>query len=354
MKIDIQKIDSENFRVTEREGLILVCAKPGTIWADDNLIFRSSAWTKEGELVSPSFKKFFNWDEKPEIEPKPHSMKGCNCIEKIDGSTLIVSNYRGKIISRTRGTLDASVFDNGSEIDTLKDRYPKAFQPPEEYSHIFEWVSPENRIILNYGPEPDLYLTNIIYHKNYSYATQSEIDKIAESIGVKRPKVFNFDDVQTMIDSIIALEGAEGICVYYNVDQYIRKVKSLKYLTLHRMKDGISDKALIKYYAENNMPSYQEFIEMLSAELDFEIVSMMTGSISRVVDSSREVKKILAHAKKFADGVRDISRKDAAAKIFSSYGKTNKTAIVFNYLDNKEPDAKMLKTLLTQEMLKGK
>jgi hypothetical protein len=361
MKIDLKNMNRdswgrtalENFRVTEDGELLLFCSKIGTIWTEENLIFRSSVWNKGGELVSPSFKKFFNWDEQPDIESKPTSLKECHCIEKVDGSTLIVSKYKNKIIKRTRGTLDATIHENGFEIDQFEKRYPKAFDPPEYLSYIYEWVSPTNRIILDYA-DPDIYLTNVIQHEDYSYFKQNKVDEVAKEIGVKRPKVFNFSDIQTMITTITELEGVEGICVYYHGDQYIRKIKSVKYLTLHKMKSYFSEKDIITYYVKNALPNYKEFIDIMTAELDYEIVSMMLPDISKVVDASKEVKEILNHCKKFADSVRSITRKEAAAKVFSSYGKTNRTAVVFNYLDNKEPDEKMLKTLLTQIVLKGK
>jgi len=353
MKINIKSIDPENFKVVEKEDLVLVCAKHmGTIWNSENLIFRSSVWTKDGELVSPSFKKFFNWDEQPDIESKPTSLKECHCIEKIDGSALIVSKHKKQIIKRTRGSLDVSFLENGYEVDQFEKRYPKAFNPPEHLSYIYEWVSPKNRIIIDYT-DPDVYLTNVIQHEDYSYFKQNKLDEIAKELGVKRPKIFNFSDIQNMITTISELEGAEGICVYYHGDQYIRKIKSLKYLTLHRMKSYFSTKDVIDYYAKHSMPSYKEFVEILTTELDYEIVSMMIPDISKVVDASREVKEILNHCKKFADSIRGLIRKDAAAKVFSAYGKTNKTAIVFNYLDNKTPDEKMLKILLNQILLKG-
>jgi hypothetical protein len=354
MKINLQNMNLENFRVSEQDDLILVCAGTQSIWTPENLIFRSSIWSKDGELISPSFKKFFNWDEQPDIESKPSSLKECHCIEKIDGSTLIVSKYKDKIIHRTRGTFDASKLDTGHEIKYLAERYSKAFNPPESLSYIFEWVSPENRIIIDYGSKPDIYLTNIIRHRDYSYFTQKELDGTSETLNVKRPKVFDFSDIKNMIETIMALEDVEGICVYYHGDQYIRKVKSLKYLTLHQMKAGFNNKSIIKYFVENSMPRYQEFIEQLTAEIDYEVVSTMLSDISNVVDASKEVRKILDHCKNFADSVKSLTRKEAALKILSSYGKTNRTAIVFNYLDNKEPDERMLITLLTQIVLKGK
>ena len=354
MKIDIQNTNLEGFGISIQDNLILVRAGTRSIWTPENLIFRSSIWTKDGELVSASYKKFFNWYEQPDIEPKPSALKECHCIEKIDGSALIVSKYKNNLIVRTRGTFDASKLDTGHEIKDLISRYPRAFDPPQTLSYIFEWTSPENRIIIDYGPKPDIYLTNIIRHQDYSYFTQKELDETADSLKVKRPVVFEFIDMVSMIESVMALEDVEGICVYYHGDQYIRKVKSLKYLTLHQMKAGFNNKSLIEYFVENSMPGYQEFIEQLTAEIDYEVVSTMLSDISNVVDASKEVRKILDHCKKFSDSVRSLTRKEAAEKIISSYGKTNRTAIVFRYLDQKEPEKKMLKVLLTQIVLKGK
>jgi hypothetical protein len=41
-------------------------------------------------------------------------------VEKLDGSTLIVSKYNGQYILRTRGTVDASKLANGFELELFK------------------------------------------------------------------------------------------------------------------------------------------------------------------------------------------------------------------------------------------
>ncbi len=37
-------------------------------------------------------------------------------VEKLDGSTLIVSKYKGQYILRTRGTVDASTYLQGAKV----------------------------------------------------------------------------------------------------------------------------------------------------------------------------------------------------------------------------------------------
>jgi hypothetical protein len=98
MKIDLSKIDMTNFNIKPNKinGEIIYLVVPvniGCKWTKDNMIFRSSMWNSEGELISASFKKFFNWNEQPDLVPIPTDIKKLQAISKIDGSTLIVSKY---------------------------------------------------------------------------------------------------------------------------------------------------------------------------------------------------------------------------------------------------------------------
>ncbi len=187
MKIDLSTIDPESFMVHqhfvgEHPVLLVQPIHLGSKWTKDNLIFRSSVWDMEGNLVSASWKKFANFGEKPDVFDVPVSLDGTSAMEKIDGSTLIVSKYKGHLITRTRGTVDTSKLDNGYEVDFLKDKYPKVFSDTllDTHSLVFEWTSPTNRVVIDYGSEPLLYLTGIICHANYSYVpSQQVLDDLA-------------------------------------------------------------------------------------------------------------------------------------------------------------------------------
>ena len=123
MKVDLQSIDLTQFYVNEHvlngELVYLVIPRQiGCVWNKQNKIFRSSVWNSKGELISASFQKFVNFGENPEIFPVPISLKNCVVMEKLDGSTLIVSKYKGQYIIRTRGTIDAGRMEkNGFEIE---------------------------------------------------------------------------------------------------------------------------------------------------------------------------------------------------------------------------------------------
>jgi hypothetical protein len=107
MKIDLQSIDKESFMVHqhfvgEHECFLVQPIHFGAVWTKGNLIYRSSLWDKDGNPVSLSFPKFFNWDEKPDIFPAPSDLKNAKLMEKLDGccdgDTVLITNQGEKTI----------------------------------------------------------------------------------------------------------------------------------------------------------------------------------------------------------------------------------------------------------------
>lgn len=326
----------------------------GAKWTNDNLMFRSSVWDTDGNPVSLSFTKFVNWGEKPELFPVPTSLKGAHLLEKLDGSTLIFSRWKGNTVIRTRGTVDARKQENGHEIDVLMAKYPKFVAELEKYdttteSYIFEWQSPSNVIVINYGAEPDMVLIGITKHSDYSYTTQATLDNVAKTFGLRRPQSFSYDSIDEMKASVEAFKGMEGLCVYFHGDQKILKVKAAAYLFLHRAKSEISsvEKVLDLWIDQGKMP-YQEFYEFVVKTFDYEIAEMGRGHMSRICDAWKDVQAILNGFDAFVEKVKYLSRKEAAEKILQAYGQTNRASFVFAKLDGKALTNDQLKKLMFQ------
>lgn len=359
INIQLDKIDQEQFRILTSEfynqKAYLITPKSIKVkWTTKNLKYRSSMWTERGEPISLGLPKFFNWAESPDLRPSPSEMEAVNVVEKIDGSCLIVSphptNPEAPSIVRTRGTFSAFEMPNGKEIYKLQQQYPAAFNrgtDPESY--IFEWISPDNQIIIPVD-KPDIRLIAVVRHEDYSLYTQDELDALSEIIKVPRPRRFNFDTPEEMIEAVAEFEGTEGVCVYYNNDQWIRKIKSTWYLALHRMKSDLGTlNRVIEVYFALGKPTYQEFMERIGETFDYEVIKMARGHISRVCDAVKEVNKIVAGMQRFVEKVKPLlTRKEQAQQIISSYGKTNRASFVFNLLDGKELEDDQIKKLVYQ------
>jgi hypothetical protein len=314
----------------------------GVKWTDQNKIFRSSIWTVDGRLVSGGFRKFTNVSEQPEFEPIDLNGK-INWRSKIDGSCLIISKFKNQLIVRTRGTVDAeSTMENGHEIPLLKEKYPKVFNnallDSENYSLLCEWYSPLNKIVEKEAEEAELWLIGIVRHEDYWYLTQDQLDEAAKKLGVPRPERFQFNTIEEMVNSVKEWKKGEGIVLYANNDQVLKKAKADRYLYIHRIKSKLnSEDNFIEYYVQSGLPHYEDFYKKIETEFDWELAESYKGQISNLCDAGKEVNRIIEHMKKFAHEVSLMAtRKEQAAQILSAYSQTNRSSMVFSLLDGKE------------------
>lgn len=367
MKTDFQNILLDEFMVHQHDlfGEPVLLVQPthlGVKWTKENIIFRSSVWSqKTGELISPGWKKFFNDQENPSIDPLPNDVKTGNVITKIDGSLCIFSLRNGSLVTRTRGTTNATTQDNGSEFVELAEKYKVKsilfdLCPNEQVTLLFEITSPNQRIVIEETTEPDLWLIGAIRHEDYSYFTQNEVDAIGVKYQLKRPKRYFFKTMEELRETVAAFRGVEGVCFYYNNDQCIRKFKGIQYLFLHRAKSEISSiEKVIDVYIDLFMtttyptaPTYPVFFMYLTDKFDFEIATMAQGHASRICDAMKEVNKIMAALVNCASECKNIPRKDAAARILQAYGSTGRSSIIFKLLDGKVAGADDWRKLLYQ------
>ena len=364
MKINISSIDESQFMKHQHiiNGQSCWLVQPqhiGAKFTQANKIFRSSLWNDEGELISAGFPKFTNWGENPDNFPVPTSLKNTTMVEKVDGSLLIVSKYKGNYILRTRGTSDATKINNGHELEIFKKDYLPNIKLTNEdswdESYLFEWVSPLQKIILNYGTQPDWYLVGVVNHTDYSLWTQGALDVMAKELGLKRPVTYTFPSVEELMTNVEAWKGKEGLCVYSKDGQSIHKVKSAWYLALHRMKEEFgSIERLIDVWFSWSNPDYQTTEEKIISQFDYELFQTIRGDISIICDGWKDVQKIIAGMNVFVNETLSLmgNRKDQAMKTIASYGNTNRASFIFKMLDHKEltPDDK--KKLLYQVLKK--
>ena len=362
MKIDLKSIDLTQFYVKEHilngEAVYLVFPRHiGAKWTKENKILRSSVWNSNGELISAGFPKFTNWGESPEVFPLPASLNGATVVEKIDGSLLIVSKYKGHFIFRTRGTIDASQLENGYELETFKQIIlPKiedfmVDKPTLPWSFLFEWTSPTQKIILNYGDEPQWYLVGIVHHDNYSIHTQHYLDLTAKQLGLKRPNTYSFSTIEDLLSNVDQWKDKEGVCVYSNDGQSIHKIKSSNYLVKHRFKSQATLENTIDLFFNLGNPSYQEFERILIEKFDYECFNMVRGFASKICDGWKEVQKIEEGMHNFVKNElsKYPTRKLQAVATFQSYGKkSNRSSLVFKILDGKPWDDNDYKKLIYQ------
>lgn len=363
MVINLSSIDTTQFNVVPHllcgETVYLVTPqRMGVNWTKENSIFRSSVWNSNGELISGGYKKFVNWGEKPENFPTPNTLHGCTIVEKLDGSLFIVSKYKGQFIIRTRGTVDASKLDNGHEVELFKQKHALVLNHDmsETWDHsiLFEWTTPTNRIVIDYGSEPSWKLIGLVYHDDYSMAVQDTLDFVANKLNLDRPETFTFRSTEDLIASVEQWKGKEGVCVYSKGGQEIHKVKGADYLLKHRFKENATLENTLDLFVAYGYPSYQDFEAKLVEQFDYECFGMVRGYASQVVDAFKQVKEIEAGMQRFVDERLKVlpNRRMQAELVKQSYGDTGRAAFIFTLLDGKPFGGKEYTKLLWQVLKK--
>ena len=360
MKIDLNAIDQTQFmmhpHVAYGETLYLVQPQHiGCKWNQANKHLRSSLWNEMGVLISAGMPKFTNWGENPDNFPVPKSLKDCHVVEKVDGSLLIVTKYKGQFILRTRGTVDAHKLDNGHELEIFeRDYLPKLKLDGLDTvnkSYLFEWVSPEQRIILNYGDQPEWFLVGAVYHDNYTLETQEDLNRIAEACGLKRPVSYDFPSVEDLMKNVEAWKGKEGVVIYDASGQNLWKAKSLWYLNLHRMKESLAsiDKVIDVWFIQGR-PPYSEFEQFITSQFDWELWTQVRPDVSKICDAWKQVEQIQAGMRGFVQNTLLLlpSRREQALKVIASYGQSGRSSMVFSLLDGKSLTDDQEKKLLYQ------
>jgi len=373
MKIDLNTIDRSQFMVHQhflKSGESVWLIQPqhiGVKWSQNNKHLRSVVVNSEGDVISIGFSKFTNWGENPENFPVPVSLKNAVTVEKLDGSLLIVSKYKGEYILRTRGTVDAeTALDNGSELEVFKAEYLPKLAPHCDFfateetwpcSILFEWLSPVNKIVINYGDAPEFRLVGWIWHngpKEGQLEAQSILDSLAAQTGFKRPETYKFDSVTDLLSQVDAWKGKEGVVVYTHNGQMLHKVKGAWYLALHHMKSELSNiEKVMDVWLEQGRPDYQTFYTYIVNTFDYELAEQCRGHISNICDGYKEVIKIVEAMGRFVEPLKTVGRKDAALKIIAAYGETNRGGFCFKILDGKPLVKDDYKKLLFQVLKKG-
>lgn len=367
MKINFNNYNLEDF--TQKEGIfcgiesVLITPKHiGAKFTQKNKIFRSSIWDKNGNLLSAGFPKFVNAGENPENFPVPKNLNNTKIVDKIDGSLVVVDNIGEGINMRTRGIFDYKSAENYLDFEFCLEKYSNIEKLAKEFplvSWLYEIVTPNNKIVLNYDGVVDMFLVGAVDKLSYQLLRQDCLDDIAQIHGLKRPAYYNFKELDDLCVWVKNVKNIEGACLYSKNDQEIHKIKSDDYLVKHRLKDELCNpERVLDVWFKAGRPSYFEFRNYIITNFDYEIFTQVMPDVSRITDANKKVNEIIGGMKRFVDRVRaqfsnkdfKTNRKNIAAEIFSSYGgsENNRTGMVFSILDRGELEEDQIKKLMLQ------
>ena len=210
-----------------------------------------------GNIISHPLKKFYNWEELAPSE-RPCSGDKIEITLKMDGSLIIVSRYNDQLVFNSRGS-----FKSDQAIAAEKLFY-EMYDPSwieQGNTYLFEYVSPDNRIVVQYN-EPDL-----IHLARIETATGKDFprDEKFHCVEVYELNGGVFGDELYEMFKNMNMENKEGFVIRQVIDEprqnFRMKLKTDTYKHLHSIVTGMSNKTIWEMLRDN--VSFNSIIEVV-------------------------------------------------------------------------------------------
>lgn len=267
------------------------------------------------EPVSVPFFKFGNYGESycPEID-----WESAVILSKEDGSLMKVVKLGENYLISTNGCIDAFKAELQNDMlcpyNSYGDLFMKAIDDrlsllKEDYTYMFELVSPYNRVVV---PYKDIEIFLIGIRDNKSLQEELVCDsELKESF--KLPKRYGFKTLEECIESAHSLPYSEE--GYVVVDKHFNrvKIKSLEYVNVHHLRGegAMTEKRILDIIRQNEIaeyliyfPEYKDLFDEYKRKVDdlYKAYHLMWLSFSQLKFNSRkEITLFLQDAKDVYD-----------------------------------------------------
>ena len=197
-------------------------------WTPEIMACRGLIVDDQDNIVCRPFEKFFSYEQLDgKVPDEPFEV-----FEKLDGSLGILYLIHGEGFIATRGSFVGEQAIRGSAI--FKKKYSHLeFNP--RHTYLFEIIYPENRIVVNYKGDEDLYFLAAI-----DTATGKDVPVYTDSI----PTAKRYDGI-TDFSKLLEMEeeNKEGFVVLFKSGTRV-KLKFEEYKRLHKILTGINERSI--------------------------------------------------------------------------------------------------------------
>lgn len=194
----------------------------------------------DGRIIGRPFGKFFNIGERPEVQSdRLDFTRQHTVMEKLDGTMVHATLLNGRVVFMTRmGRTDHAIRAE-RHLTPAVEKWCRALLV-WDYTPIFEWTAPDNRIVVCYE-ESALTLLAIRHTRDGYYGSREFCAEWATSMGVPLVAAPSSEwaDADAFLAYARAITGAEGFVVRF-ADGMMVKAKGEDYVLKHRAKDGVS------------------------------------------------------------------------------------------------------------------
>ncbi|MEO9650465.1 MAG: RNA ligase [Roseobacter sp.] len=263
---------------------------------------RGLKFAPDGSLIARPFHKFFNLGEKRPPQAEPWDSRHV-VLDKLDGSMIHPAIVAGRLVFMTRMGISAQsqqAWENADpDVRTLCQEMVST-----GYTPIFEFTSPNNRIVVAYDA-PALTLLAVRHMRTGAYLPHTKVEQIATQYGVGAARSFgSVENIANFWDEARALEGVEGYVIAFENGHRI-KIKADAYVLRHKALAGLAyEKNLLAWIATD---AVDDVVPLLSPEA----AEFVRHYQTQIMDAILRWEQDIGH---FIRQYADLPRKEFALK----------------------------------------
>lgn len=280
-------------------------------WDDVTKMCRGLIVHKETkEIIARPFTKFFNYEEHAEKgDTLPNEIP--KVYTKLDGSLGILYWWNDEPYIATRGSFTSDQARWATDYIKQPSVYQWVQKLDRGYTHLFEIIYPENRIVISYDFSGLVHLASVHIETGKTKEPDSDFPMVSS---------IPFTSYQEL--KSLNKKNEEGFVLHYPQVDFRVKVKFDDYVKLHKIVTGLSQIGIWEMLKEGIDPTTQDIPDEMYAWLD----GIVTDLCGKFIKIENECLKVSEEAKQLP------SRKEQA--IFIT--KHKHTGVIFSMLDGKE------------------
>ena len=259
------------------------------------------------EIIARPFRKFFNYEEHAEKgEMMPNEKP--SVYAKLDGSLGILYFWDGLPYIATRGSFASEQALWATEYIRSSNLWQSLDQ---KYTHLFEIIYPENRIVVNYDFSDLVHLASIDIETGSSIMPDSDF-KLVGTVPFT-----SYEELKKM-----NTKNEEGFVLHYPNADFRVKIKFEDYVKLHKVITGLSQIGIWEMLKDGIDPISQDIPDEMHRWLDGVVRDLKT----KYLEIETNAQEVANSAKKLG------TRKEQALYI----NEHDNPGVIFSMLDGRD------------------
>ncbi len=289
---------------------------------------------QSGELVALPFQKFWNLEERPETSLVHLPDAPCEITAKLDGSLgILYWTLDGQPTIATRGSFTSEQAVWATQF--FRRKAPRVRD--EDATYLFEIIYPQNRVVLDYGKEENLYLIGAKDRISGFDYPHEWLQNAGDRLGFPVVERWQMERLVDLLPLARERKGIEGWVARFP-DGFRVKLKTEEYLQLHRLISHLTPQH-VRDLLLVSQDAWQSYLESLPDEFQGLAKGMAQKMLDQVRARSTSLRATFAQIKELAT----ISRKTYALAVMSEHRADS--GYLFALLDEKPILASLLKDL---------